>query len=186
MKMVRRIQRMQMLGDHSMHSRPLSPKNSTQLGASDRNFEFPFQNFGKKVGLFAQCRDVEIAHDPIEMADSGGIESGGKLHPLKGVTWQRREEVLRAGWGGALYHVQITDSGHPFFQCWITGIEIFIDNHFSIQQRISHTTTNFARGLKFQSKRSPKHVICNQTSIPRNVKSFKCDCRKVLSTLARL
>jgi hypothetical protein len=26
--------------------------------------------------------------------------------------------------------VQITDCGHPLFQYWITGIEIFIDDHF--------------------------------------------------------
>jgi hypothetical protein len=87
---------------------------------------------------------VEIAHDLTEMADSPGIESGGKVRPLKGVNWQRREEVFRAGRGGALCHVQITDCGHPFFQHWITGIEIFIDDHFPFnnefrtRQRISH------------------------------------------------
>jgi hypothetical protein len=80
--------------------------------------------------LFAHCRDVEIDHDPTEMADSSGIENGGKLRPLKGINWQGREEVLRAGRGEALCHVQITDCGHPLFQCWITGIEIFIGDHF--------------------------------------------------------
>jgi hypothetical protein len=97
MKRVRRVERLQMLGDHSMRPRSLSPKNWTQLGASDRNFEFPFEDFGKKVDLFTQCRDVEIVRDPIEMADSPGIKSGGKLCSLKGVNWQRREEVRRAG-----------------------------------------------------------------------------------------
>jgi hypothetical protein len=43
-----------------------------------------------------------------------------------------------------LCHVQITDCSHPLFQCWITGIEIFIDDHFPFnnafrtRQRISH------------------------------------------------
>jgi hypothetical protein len=41
-KRIRRVERMQMLGDRSMCSRSLSPKNSTQLGVNDRNFEFPF------------------------------------------------------------------------------------------------------------------------------------------------
>jgi hypothetical protein len=91
-----------------------------------------------------QYRDVEIVHDPIEMADSPEIESGGKLRLLKGVNWQMREEILRAGQSGVLCHVQITDCGHPLFQCWITGIKIFIDdlfsfnNEFRTRQRISH------------------------------------------------
>jgi hypothetical protein len=42
MKRARRVECMQMLGDHSMRSRSLSPKNCTQFGPSDRNFEFPF------------------------------------------------------------------------------------------------------------------------------------------------
>jgi hypothetical protein len=130
MKMARRVELMQMLGDHSMSPRSIYPKNYTQLGASDRNFEFSFSNFGKKVDLFARCRDVEIAHDPIEMADSPGIESWGKLRPLKGVNWQRREEVLRAGRGVALCHMQITDYSHLFFHCWITGTETFIAGDF--------------------------------------------------------
>jgi hypothetical protein len=59
---------------------------------------------------------------------------------LKGVNWQRREEILRAGRGGALCHVQRTDCGHPHFQYWITGIEIFIDDHFTF-------TNEFRAGL---------------------------------------
>jgi hypothetical protein len=108
---------MQMLGDHAMRPRSLSPKNCTQLGASDRNFEFPFENFGKKRDLFAQCRNVEIAHDPIETATNPGIESGGKLRPLKGVNWQRREEVLRAGRGGRFWTVRA---------CYFYRIEISV------------------------------------------------------------
>jgi hypothetical protein len=42
MKRVRRVERMQMLGDLSTRSRSLSPKNCTQFGASDQNFEFSF------------------------------------------------------------------------------------------------------------------------------------------------
>jgi hypothetical protein len=63
---------------------------------------------------------------------------------LKEINWQRWEEILRPGRGGALSHVQITDCGHPLFQRWITGIEIFIDdlfsfnNKFRTRQRISH------------------------------------------------
>jgi hypothetical protein len=40
--------------------------------------------------------------------------------------------------------VQITACGHPRFQCWITEIETFTDDHFPFnnefrtQQRISH------------------------------------------------
>jgi hypothetical protein len=50
--------------------------------------------------------------------------------PIETEIGQRREEVLRAGRGGALCHVQITDCGCPLFQRWISGIEIFIDDHF--------------------------------------------------------
>jgi hypothetical protein len=42
MKKVRRVERMQILGDHPMRPRSISLKNCTQLGANNRNFKFPF------------------------------------------------------------------------------------------------------------------------------------------------
>jgi hypothetical protein len=47
---------------------------------------------------------------------------------LKGFNWQRREEVLPAGEGGALRHMRKTDSGRSLFNDETAGIEIFIDD----------------------------------------------------------
>jgi hypothetical protein len=85
---------------------------------------------------------VEFAYDPIEMADSHGIESGGKLRPLNGVNWQRREKVLRAGRGGALCHVQMTHCVTHFFNVGSPELR-------SLLTIIFHSTTNFAQDNEF-------------------------------------
>jgi hypothetical protein len=75
---------------------------------------------------------------------------------LKEINWRRREEVLRAGRGGAFCHVQITDCCHPIFHCWIIGIEIFIDDHFPFNNE-------FRTGLYFKA----------QLQMGRNSQCFK-------------
>jgi hypothetical protein len=75
---------MQMLGDHSMRPQSLSPKTVLNSAPVIETLSSG-SKISKKADLLAQCRDAEIVHDSIEMADSPGIESGSKLRPLKGV-----------------------------------------------------------------------------------------------------
>jgi hypothetical protein len=84
------------------------------------------------VTLFSQCRYLEIGHDSVDTADSPRIKLGIKLRLLNGVNWQRREELLLAGKGGALGDLRITDRSLSFFNVAIAEIEIFIDDHFPL------------------------------------------------------
>jgi hypothetical protein len=88
---------------------------------------------------------VEIAYDPIEMADSPGIESGSKLRSLKGVNWQRLEEVLRAERAERLASANNGLRSSTFFNVGLPELR-------SLSTIIFHSTTNFARNNEFRTR----------------------------------
>jgi hypothetical protein len=85
--------------------------------------------------MFSQCRHLETAHDSVDTADSPRINLRTKLHSLKGINWQRREEILLAGGGGAHGYVRITDRSRSLFNVENAGIEIFIHDHFLLNNK---------------------------------------------------